>query len=224
MATLTLSELTLVNDNGLPTWHHKRNKPAVLDLLFIANPLLRQCLCNFQNDKLGRGATDHSLLCLWIGRRSKTPGWQYIPQDSDKEEAFITGVKQSVTQAVHSAHVQDIFNRLYDVITKAWNSNAKTPENSANPTRWWSPLCDFAKQTYKNMRLPRDKKIFDDVVRCAHTDFFNQKIHNLDMLNHLASIFNCVLDEGVTTRYGLLHYDYLIRRTGPFISLSTYLI
>ena len=28
----------------------------------------------------------------------------------------------------------------------------------------------------------------------------------------------------VTTRYGLLHYDYLIRRTGPFIFLSTYLI
>ena len=28
----------------------------------------------------------------------------------------------------------------------------------------------------------------------------------------------------VTTRYGLLHYDYLIRRTGPFILLSTYLI
>ena len=28
----------------------------------------------------------------------------------------------------------------------------------------------------------------------------------------------------VTTRYGLLHYDYLIRRTDPFIFLSTYLI
>ena len=28
----------------------------------------------------------------------------------------------------------------------------------------------------------------------------------------------------VTTRYGLLHYDYLICRTGPFIFLSTYLI
>ena len=28
----------------------------------------------------------------------------------------------------------------------------------------------------------------------------------------------------VTTRYVLLHYDYLIRRTGPFIFLSTYLI
>ena len=28
----------------------------------------------------------------------------------------------------------------------------------------------------------------------------------------------------VTTWYGLLHYDYLIHRTGPFILLSTYLI
>ena len=28
----------------------------------------------------------------------------------------------------------------------------------------------------------------------------------------------------VTTQYGLLHYDYLTRRTGPFIFLSTYLI
>ena len=28
----------------------------------------------------------------------------------------------------------------------------------------------------------------------------------------------------VTTRYGLLHYDYLIRWTGPFIFFSTYLI
>ena len=28
----------------------------------------------------------------------------------------------------------------------------------------------------------------------------------------------------VTTRYGLLHYDYLICRTGPFIFFSTYLI
>ena len=74
MAALTLSELTLVNDDGLPTWHHKHNKPAVLDLLFVADPLLRRCLCDFQNDKLGRGATDHSLLRLWIGRRSKVPG------------------------------------------------------------------------------------------------------------------------------------------------------
>ena len=179
MATLTLSELTLVNDDGLPTWHHKHNKPAVLDLLFVANPLLRRCSCDFQNDKLGRGATDHSLLHLWIRRRSKVPGQQYIPQDSDEEEAFIAGVKQSVTQAVHGAHVQDIFDQLYDGIAKAWNSNAKTYKDSANPTRWWSPLCDFAKQTYENTRLPRDKKIFDDVVRCTHTDFFNQKIHNM---------------------------------------------
>ena len=29
---------------------------------------------------------------------------------------------------------------------------------------------------------------------------------------------------GVTTWYRLLHYDYLIRRTGLFIFLSTYLI
>ena len=28
----------------------------------------------------------------------------------------------------------------------------------------------------------------------------------------------------VTTRYGLLYYDYLIRWTGPFIFLSIYLI
>ena len=110
MAALTLSELTLVNDDGLPTWHHKHNKPAVLDLLFVADPLLRRCSCDFTNDKLGRGATDHSLLRLWIGRRSKTPGRQYIPQDSEEEEAFIAGVKQSVTQAVHGAHVQDIFD------------------------------------------------------------------------------------------------------------------
>ena len=32
------------------------------------------------------------------------------------------------------------------------------------------------------------------------------------------------MPHSVTTRYGLLHYDYLIRRTGPFIFLSTYLI
>ena len=27
-------------------------------------------------------------------------------------------------------------------------------------------------------------------------------------------------EDDVTTRYGLLHYDYLIRRTGPFISFQ----
>ena len=185
MAALTLSELTLVNDDSLPTWHHKHNKPAVLDLLFVADPLLRRCSCNFQNDKLGRGATDHSLLRLWIGCRSKTPGQQYIPQDSDEEEAFIAGVKQSVTQAVHGAHIQDIFDQLYDSITKAWNSNMKTPEDSANLMHWWSPLCDFTKQTYENTRLPRDKKIFDDVVRRTCTDFFNQKIHNMTVSKKL---------------------------------------
>jgi hypothetical protein len=32
-------------------------------------------------------------------------------------------------------------------------------------------------------------------------------------------------EAGVTTRYGLLHYANLIRRTGPYLfSLSTYLI
>ena len=53
LAALTLSELTLVNDDGLPTWHHKCNKPAVLDLLFIADQLLQQCSCAFENDKVG---------------------------------------------------------------------------------------------------------------------------------------------------------------------------
>ena len=46
-------------------------------------------------------------------------------------------------------------------------------------------MCDFAKQTFENTRLPRNKKIFDDVVKRARADFFNQKIHNMTVSKKL---------------------------------------
>ena len=49
-------------------------------------------------------------------------------------------------------------------------------------------------------------------------------ITNLPISNGFDSIF-IVVDQGLLqSRYGLLHYAYLTRRTGPVIFLSRYLI
>ena len=58
----------------------------------------------------------------------------------------------------------------------------------------------------------------DECLDVEDTLDFIETLHTWDLRQcHL-------LVTSVTTQYELLHYGYLIRRTGPFISLSTYLI
>ena len=40
MATCTIQDLDLVNDDGEPTWHHKQHWGSVLDLLFVSSAWL----------------------------------------------------------------------------------------------------------------------------------------------------------------------------------------
>ena len=57
-------------------------------------------------------------------------------------------------------------------------------------------------------------------VRVAPTAHFDVSISSMKGLVVSGIVNTGAVEKRVTTRYGLLHYDYLIRRTGPFISFQ----
>ena len=102
MATCTVQDLDLINDDGEPTWHHKWHQGSVLDLLFISSTWLWNSRVLFKNDKLHRGSSDHSVLRLRLGVIDHGTGKQFIPADSDEEEAFVLAVYDALIQTAAS--------------------------------------------------------------------------------------------------------------------------
>ena len=181
MAACTVQDLDLVNDNGEPTWHHTQHQGSVLDLLFVSNAWLRNSRVLFQNDKLHRGSSDHSILRLSLGKMDHGTGKQFIPSDSDEEEAFILAIYDTLVNAASSPSLgaQASFDQLYECIALAWSANAKTPKAGSNPTHWWTQECELAKHIYEHTRNSDDHKIYLNTTTAARKDFFDQKIQNM---------------------------------------------
>ena len=138
MAACTVQDLDLVNDDGEPTWHHAEHQSSVLDLLFVSSAWLRNSRVLFQNDKLHRGSSDHSVLRLSLGKIDHGTGKQFIPSNSDEEEAFVLTIYDALVDAALSSSLgaQASFDQLYERIALAWSSNAKMPKAGSNPTHW----------------------------------------------------------------------------------------
>ena len=128
MAACTVQDLDLVNDDGEPTWHHKRHQGSVLDLLFVSNAWLHNSRVIFQNNSLHRGSSDHSVFCLTLGKLQCGADKQFIPADSDEEEAFVLAIYDALILAASSTSLgaQASFDQLYDRIALTWSTNAKT--------------------------------------------------------------------------------------------------
>ena len=181
MAACTIQDLDLVNDNGEPTWHHTQHQGSVLDLLFVSNAWLHNSRVLFQNDKLHCGSSDHSILRLLLGKMDHGTGKQFIPSDSDEEEAFILAIYDALINAASSTSLgaQASFDQLYERIALAWSTNAKTPKAGSNPTHWWTQECKLAKHVYEHTRNSNDHKIYLNTTTAARKDFFDQKIQNM---------------------------------------------
>ena len=181
LAMNTLLNLSLVNDDGAPTWHHKTKRSSVLDLLFIADNILRRSHCDFENDHINRGTSDHSVFRIRLGRRMHLLGRDYIGQETDEEAAFIHETAAALHHAASSTTmaIQDVFDRLYGRVHAAWMSNAKTPKAGSNPTRWWSVDCDLAKEVFEHTRSRADRKTYMDTIDKARKAYFDHKIANM---------------------------------------------
>lgn len=136
LAACTLQSLTLVNNDGEPTWHHNRWGGSVLDLLFVSNTWLQHGNVVFENDSVNRGTSDHSILRLWLGHRVEHAGTCYIPKESGEEEAFVSRVQKALITAASAplSCIQDTFDRLYNSFNESWTANAKTAKAGSNPT------------------------------------------------------------------------------------------
>ena len=175
MAACAVQDLNLVNDDGEPTWHHAEHQSSVLDLLFVSSAWLCNSRVLFQNDKLHRRSSNHLVLRLSLGKIDYGMGRQFIPADSDEEEAFILAIYDALINAASSPLLgaQASFDQLYERIALAWSSNAKTPKAGSNPTHWWTQECKLVKHIYEHMRSSDDHKIFQDVTTRARKDFFD---------------------------------------------------
>jgi hypothetical protein len=181
LAVCTLLNLSLVNDDGAPAWHHKTKRSLVLDLLFIADDILRCSHCDFENDHTNRGTSDHSVFRICLGKRMHLLGRDYIGQETDEEAAFIHETAAALHHAASSTTmaIQDVFDRLYGCVHAAWMSNAQTPKAGSNPTRWWSVDCNLAKEVFKHTRSRADRKIYMDTINKARKAYFDHKIANM---------------------------------------------
>jgi hypothetical protein len=181
LAACIVQDLTLINDDGQPMWHHSKWGGSVLDLLFIHNSWLQCSRVIFENDSVNRGGSDHSILWLHFGNRDHRDRKQYIPKETDNELAFIKSIQKALTTAVATLNdltkdIQSIFNTLYQSYHEAWEDNIKTAKAGSNPTHWWMEECELAKAVFEHTCNERDHKIYLDTTDATRKAFFDQKI------------------------------------------------
>ena len=186
LTACTLVNLSLVNDNGTPTWHHRINTSSILDLLFVVAELLGRHPCTFESDHTNCGASDHSIFRCHFGRKQNTPHSAYIRQESDEELAFIADTKAMMlcNDLPPQGWVQERFDQLHSDLCTVWDKHAKIPREHTNPTRWWTPECELTKQIFEESRDNADLKIYHRTVWQACKAFFNKKVKMMTSSNH----------------------------------------
>jgi hypothetical protein len=174
-------DLTLVNDDGTPTWHHKTHPSSVLDLFFCYDPWLQLNRVVFENDKFNRGTSDHSALHFRLGVRVARPGQQYIPKETDEEAAFISEIREALLCAAqhHRHSALNTFDNLGKAVAAAWTKNAKTSKAGSNPMPWWTPECELAKLAYEGEKNAVNLKIYLAATKYARRTFFDNKIRTM---------------------------------------------
>jgi hypothetical protein len=116
-----------------------------------------------------------------LGARVPRPGQQYIPKETDEEEAFISEIQEALLCAArhHQHSALNAFNDLGKAVAAAWTKNAKTSKAGSNPTPWWTPECELAKLAYEGEKNSINLKIYLSTTKHARKAFFNNKIQTM---------------------------------------------
>jgi len=149
---LTLKNLLLVNNDGLPTWHHDVHTSRVLDLIFAHSSLLQGEKFTYQNNIEGRGPSDHSLLNLFLSSNAAHYKQAFIAKDSDNEFDFTCDLANTIINILgvdDLRNVQCKANNFSSHMAESWINSSKSPPDKSNPNPWWNRTCQMAKEIYE---------------------------------------------------------------------------
>ena len=145
-------QLSLVNDESVPTFYCANNRPQVLDLIWLHDDAQNwhgaQVLYDIQGTDV-----DHKTLTLRIGSQEGVSLdndhllCTYIPSGSEAEEQLIFFIFEQLPNWA----VPDPAIRAQNMIasfTEGWTRFAKP--GHANYNRWWNDACLEAKLAYQN--------------------------------------------------------------------------
>ena len=179
---ITLSGLSLINTDGMPTWHHPSGKSSVIDLLFCHNSLLSHYHSCFLNDKEGQGSSNHSIFFFNFQKRTDYYSDEYIKQDSEAESDFSQKITTCIIKESDNDNVEEAFQHIYLESHSAWLQHTSRAKLGSNPTHWWDNDYQDAKDAYEEFRSNDNKKLYHKAIQTARSAYFQCRIHNMSTL------------------------------------------
>ena len=174
-------QLSLINDESVPTFFHANNRPQVLDLIWLHDDALNwhgaQVLYDIQGTNI-----DHKTLTLRIGSQENIALANnhllrtYIPSGSEEEEQlvfFIFSQLPSWTMPDPVTHAQ----AMIDAFNDGWSRFSK--QGLASYNRWWNDSCLRAKLLYQAHPCNDTRRDFLAQCKFAKKEFFAKKIEEM---------------------------------------------
>lgn len=180
---LTLQSLSLVNDDGRPTWHHNHHSNRVLDLIFAHDSLLSFDNYAYDNIDSDRGPGDHSILRLSFGQRPSFVGKQIIVTNSDEEKTFIDDITWAIDNLLVNDNVDDAASAFHGHVALSWATNSTQKENRGNANPWWTADCQLFKEAFEFNRTEANRRLYRSATMKARSDFFAKKVDDMSRLN-----------------------------------------
>ena len=174
-------QMSLVNDESIPTFFHRNHRPQVLDLIWANDNIYSWHGAQVFYD-IGRPEMDHKTLTFCMGDND-TNSLQndhllrrYIPTGSDEEECLIFSIFEALknwTDDNPSTHAQ----QLIDSFTTAWNRFSKP--GVAQYNCWWNEACQMAKKLYTDTLLHQTQQGFLWQCKLAKKEYFVKKVEDM---------------------------------------------
>ena len=160
---LCARSLSLVNDEGSPTFFRPPHRPQVLDLLWLHEDASLPLTITIAFDIRGAHA-DHrelSLLCQDSADSRAYPrlNTRFLPSGSDEELNMVLFVLTgSPSWALGS--VNDRASALISLFRSGWDRFTKSSPDNSQPNKWWSSECSQAKSLYNAQPCMRTRLAF----------------------------------------------------------------
>ena len=174
--------LSLVNDDGTPTFFRPPHRPQVLNLLWLHEDASLPLTIDIVFDIRGP-VLDHrklSLLCRDGAQARPYPrlNSRYLPSGSDEEldmVLFVLAGSHSWAQGSVNARA----DALLQLFRTGWDTFAKVSNDSSHFNKWWSRDCSQAKSLFNAHPCMCTRLAFQAACRSAKKDYFSAKLNDM---------------------------------------------
>ena len=179
--TLQEHHLSLVNDESIPTFYRRNNRPQVLDLIWVNDNVFSWHGAQVIYDITGPDI-DHKTLTLRVGSPDSAELEhdhllrRYIPEGSEEEEQFIFFLYSKMPSWTASETLLRA-QQFIDSCIEAWDRFSKPGLPYFNC--WWNANCQAAKDVYSREGTQRARYAFLAQCKAAKKSYFVQKIEEM---------------------------------------------